>query len=349
MKKLPYYDYGPILSQNAQINIICAMRGPGKTYGAKKYVLDRFFKTGEQFVFVRRTDVTKEESKSKFLADIGSRYANRGKLYIFGDELYFKENNETQSVLVGTFLALSLAENYKGGSYQNVKTIVFDEFMTTNGYYSNELLLFMSIFETVFRDREDCKLIMLSNTMSVVCPYYEAFNIQIKPDFKGTIKRSFSFTNEEGKKVTLKVVLDIPDCENYKNHKKASPSGMLAQVLGLSNYMIDGEFMFDDTTNILENVNKSLLQFRYNLIVDGEPIGIYFHGNLMFIGDTLKEGKNFCTNPDDCLKYNGIFVDKQWNNFNYYKKMFKAKAIYYKDLKVKNIFISLMRKIMKGF
>lgn len=49
-----YYDYQKILSYNAFINILIGERGVGKTYGITKFVVNRFIKTGERFVYVRR-------------------------------------------------------------------------------------------------------------------------------------------------------------------------------------------------------------------------------------------------------------------------------------------------------
>ena len=37
-----WYDYSKVLSYNAMFNFIIGERGVGKTYGAKKYAINRF-------------------------------------------------------------------------------------------------------------------------------------------------------------------------------------------------------------------------------------------------------------------------------------------------------------------
>ena len=53
-KEVEFYDYNRIKSYNALFNFILSPRGNGKTYGAKKFVIKRFLKYGEQFIYVRR-------------------------------------------------------------------------------------------------------------------------------------------------------------------------------------------------------------------------------------------------------------------------------------------------------
>ena len=49
-----FYDYNKVLSYNAMFNFIIGERGVGKTFGAKKFCINRFLKYGEQFVYIRR-------------------------------------------------------------------------------------------------------------------------------------------------------------------------------------------------------------------------------------------------------------------------------------------------------
>lgn len=356
-----YYDFGPILSYNAEMNIICGMRGNGKTYGAKKYVLDRFFKRGDQFVYCRRTDEELKKTKKKFLTDIASVYEDKGDLRVVGDELWFiptvddndDDSDEDESsdkttdsyVIVGYFMALNCYEKYKSGSYQKVKTLIYDEFMSKNGYLKDELFNFCDIHETVFRDRTDVKVIMISNTMSTVSPYFEAFNIKIEKGFKGIKKSTFSFKGK-GK---YTVVADFPESTEYAEHKRQTPSGLLAMITGYSNYSIDGEFMLDDSRNVVDNINKSSLEFRYNLILNNLKIGVYLYNGVYYFGDAFENGKTYATTAEEVAKFGALFVSKQWTNFRNYERSFKSDRMLFKDIKIKNEVILLMRKLIKGF
>ena len=57
-----YYDYNKVLSYNAMFNFIIGERGVGKTFGAKKFCINRFLKYGEQFVYIRRYKTEIKES-----------------------------------------------------------------------------------------------------------------------------------------------------------------------------------------------------------------------------------------------------------------------------------------------
>ena len=54
MDKSIFYNYDKVLSYHSMVNIIIGERGVGKSYGLKKYLLNRFKKKGRQFIYVRR-------------------------------------------------------------------------------------------------------------------------------------------------------------------------------------------------------------------------------------------------------------------------------------------------------
>lgn len=76
-----FYDYHKILSYNCPVNILIGERGVGKSFGAKKYVIDQYAKKHSQFLYLRRYDNelkeifqnTKNSSKD-FFDDIKSKY-----------------------------------------------------------------------------------------------------------------------------------------------------------------------------------------------------------------------------------------------------------------------------------
>ena len=53
---LHYYDYHRILSYNCPVNLLFGERGCGKSYGAKKYVIEQYLKKQSQFLYLRRYD-----------------------------------------------------------------------------------------------------------------------------------------------------------------------------------------------------------------------------------------------------------------------------------------------------
>ena len=59
-----YWDIGKTLSHNCLFNFITGPRGSGKTYGAKKFVTNRFIKYGEQFIYLRRYKTEFDKGKN---------------------------------------------------------------------------------------------------------------------------------------------------------------------------------------------------------------------------------------------------------------------------------------------
>ena len=60
-----FYDYQKLLSYDAKINFIIGERGVGKSYGAKKYVVNHFIKKNKEFVYIRRYKTELEEALFK--------------------------------------------------------------------------------------------------------------------------------------------------------------------------------------------------------------------------------------------------------------------------------------------
>ena len=55
-EKIKYWSIYPILSKDAQYNVIFGERSNGKTYGTLEYCIDQYFKDGSEFAYIRRWD-----------------------------------------------------------------------------------------------------------------------------------------------------------------------------------------------------------------------------------------------------------------------------------------------------
>ena len=49
-----FYDFNKLLSYNALLNFVIGERGVGKSFGAKKFVISDYLKSGNEFVYIRR-------------------------------------------------------------------------------------------------------------------------------------------------------------------------------------------------------------------------------------------------------------------------------------------------------
>ena len=92
------------------------------------------------------------------------------------------------SDILGYTFALSDGEHDKSTSFPNIKTIVFDEFLTNKVYLNDEFVLFMNTVSTIVRRREDVRIYMLGNTVNKYCPYFQEMGLEhIQKMVQGTI------------------------------------------------------------------------------------------------------------------------------------------------------------------
>lgn len=196
---MKYYSLRKCLSYNRYLNILIGGRGIGKTYQLKKYVIEQYLKSKKQFVWVRRYKTEIKEATDGFFTKHKNNYPGH-KFSIRGKTAYIDGKQ------AGRFIALTNADILKGSDdFSAVTTIVYDEFIIDNKssfrrYLPNELRVFTDLQETIFRTRQDGKVFMLANALSMVNPYCLAFGIKFhyNPLFKNDLiyAEMLSTTNE---------------------------------------------------------------------------------------------------------------------------------------------------------
>lgn len=198
-----YYSLRNINKKNAVYNMIIGERSNGKTYATLKYGLEQFFKDRSQIAVVRRwkEDIRASRVTTLFNGHIengeieklsNGEYAGvtfyNGAFYVcnYDEETGRPIYNENDRL--GYAFALSDMEHNKSLSYPNIRTIIFDEFLTKHLYLNDEFVLFMNTISTIVRKRTDVKIYMLGNTVSKYSPYFEEMGLNHVQDMEqGTI------------------------------------------------------------------------------------------------------------------------------------------------------------------
>lgn len=197
-----YYDIHNLIKKYpyAHYYISYGERSNGKTYSALKYCAERFFRTGEQFAYIRRFG---EDIKPKNLATLFAAHCENGLISQLTDDVYSLVNYtrgkflparvvddkiEMSSEPMGYAFDLNSMEHHKSTSYPKITTIVFDEFLSRQGYIPNEFVLFMNMISTIVRDRSNVKILMLGNTVNKYCPYFKEMGLtHIQEQKQGSI------------------------------------------------------------------------------------------------------------------------------------------------------------------
>ena len=200
--KIKYYSLDKILSKNATYNVIIGERSNGKTYAVLKFALQRYFKDGSQLAIIRRWEedykgkngrqmfenlvvngeVTKL-SKGKWTS---IRYQSQSWWLCNYDETGKVIDQSEKPVAFG--FALSSEEHYKSSSYPNVRTILFDEFLTRSYTLPDEFVKFTSILSTIIRLRDDVTIFMCGNTVNKDSLYFKEMGLtNVKNMRRGSI------------------------------------------------------------------------------------------------------------------------------------------------------------------
>lgn len=200
--KEKFYTLDNILKKKATYNIIIGMRSNGKTYSCLKYAIDEYFKTGGQFAYIRRwrEDVIGRRANGVFTALNDDGYiidASKGKfdgICYYAGRFYFCTYDEkgkpiyNDCDLFGYTFALADNEHNKSISFNRVKTVFFDEFISKRMYLNDEFVLFMNTLSTIIRQRNDVKIFMAGNTINKYAPYFEEMGLTHVPKMEqGTI------------------------------------------------------------------------------------------------------------------------------------------------------------------
>lgn len=287
-----FYNYDKVLSYNAFLNIIIGERGVGKTYGAKKYSINRWLKKRKQFVYIRRYETDLDESVGsssdmKFFEQVRKEFPDHEfkitkskkvrKLYI--------DNN-----ICGYALPLSSADSLKSSSYDNVDTIIYDEFMLKEGatqhYLRNEPEAILDLIETVGR-LKDVKVFLLGNAISSTAPIMSYFNVTLP--YNSDIKLF-----KDGL-----ILVNYIKNEAYREVKKKTKFGRLIDGTRYSKYAIDNEFLTDSKSFIRK---KDESKFYFIFILNNKEYGVWRNkDDYIFISDDIDPNcpLKFALNVDD--------------------------------------------------
>lgn len=209
-----YYDWNKTINyynrkeRQAEFTAIIGGKGIGKTFGARKLVIERFLKHGERFCELCRYANQMESIETEYTEKL--QFKGFFKEYIFKTEKhalyiarkpvpYWVEDSKGETVekedkpeweLCGYFDAMTKYVTMKQRSFVNVSTILIDEFIleretSYTRYLTNEYTIFMRCCSSIWREEENdprkLRCIMMANAVDFLNPYFAAWNITEPP------------------------------------------------------------------------------------------------------------------------------------------------------------------------
>lgn len=200
-----YYSLKNILKEKAKYNIIIGERSNGKSYSVQEYAIDRYLTTGKRTAMIRRweQDYKGQNGKETFGGIIksydGKKISKMSKglwnsIKYYSSAWYLcKIDEESDKVITDTkpfccAFALTAQEHYKSTNYDDIDTVIFEEFLTRGMYLPDEFITFTNLLSTIIRDRDDVTVFMLANTVNKYAPYFKEMGLtNINKMKQGTI------------------------------------------------------------------------------------------------------------------------------------------------------------------
>ena len=320
-----WYDRSRLLSHNKIMNMVLSNRGGGKTYNMTCWGIDDYKKTGAQTAWVRRyqTEIDEMLQNGKFFDAVRDKYPD--------DDLKIDGNiGYVNGEIAFYFIALSTSRQLKSNNYPFVNKIIFDEFIIDKGritYLKNEVEVFLDLYETIARTRDNVRAVLLANSITIVNPYFLFFNVKPNTDKRFT--------------VSGQVCIELFTDADFVEKKKKSRFGQLVSGTRYGAYAIDNKWLMDNDTFIEPKTPRAefMLSLKYNGVVYG--FWVDYKAGLIFVNRQYDPSSynQFCLQKDDhdpnLLLIKTISDCKPMQRILY---AFRYGLIRFEDMSVKNQF-----------
>lgn len=346
-----WWSRSGILSYNKLLNFVLSNRGGGKTFDATRWCIDSFKKTGKQCVWVRRYDT--ELTGEKGILTGGKFFDNVTKADIKGfvdgvpkgakidgdlvnlypdDELTIdgyegKVNGETAI----HFVALSTSRKLKSVNFPLVDKMIMDEFIiggdNKNTYLTNEVEILLDLMETVDRLRDELRVLMLANSVSVVNPYFQYFHVRPRKDKRFTVKGE--------------ICIEMFTDEAFIAMKKQTRMGKLVEGTRYGDYAIENKWLLDNDTFIEPKSPKAefMLGMKYCGIMYG--FWVDYDQGLMYVNRQYDPSSYslYCLTKDD-HEANLLLIKSLGDSKRVQRLVFAFRngLLRFEDMQVKNQF-----------
>ena len=305
-----FFDPNKILSHNKHINMIVANRGYGKTYGTKKFAINRHLKHGTQFIYIKRH---KDDLKNldNFFDTMRQEFPDN-KFEVKGKKFLIDGNP------AGEAIPLSQWQKMKSNEYPDVEVIIFDEFIKEKDlsyYLPNEVESFLNLLDTIVRNRDNWWVFMLANAVTMANPYFMYFKL-------------FPKKNQEIYKHG-EILVNIPDNKKFAQFRKNTALGKIISGTDYGRFSLENEFKEDGEIFIQKRTPQSKYQCTFSVGTDVgiKHLGLWYDANLnlLFLSPrvNINHKNHIATRPEQMLHANSK-VSLSYKDQYYSLKLGKA-------------------------
>lgn len=206
-----YYDRTAIDATEASYRLIIGQRSNGKTYSVLKTIIEQYFTEGKRSAYIRRYAeeimpkncqlLFSQPSLIQLIIELsqgeynGTFYRANCFYFAFYDEDGKKERQDPTPFCITR--SVNTWETTKGQDAGELHLLCYDEFMTRSGYLSDEFVKFCNLLSSLIRDRKDCVIYMLANSVNKYCPYFEEMGLQDVDKMEQGEIRVYTYNNSD--------------------------------------------------------------------------------------------------------------------------------------------------------
>lgn len=361
---MEFYNIQKLLSYNSILNLVIGGRGIGKTFASKKFCLERFLKYKEQSIYLRRRETELQElDKEKFFTtellsqvfdgfELLENKTSRG-----GSTIKFKYNgaNEEQvfhlnsrritlnKEVVFYLKALSTGIKLKGSEYDEVNTILFDEFLIDENdrnlrYLPNETEILFNFLSSVFRLRTNVRVLMLANATNINNPYFNYLRFNYN---ENNLKR-YNYIKRYG------AVIEFPPNKVFdtkKDNFNDNPFYKLIRDSKTFESNVNNKFHIKNDGN-LKKIKEGKTRL-YQIMVDIDKIfTIYSYDGIMYVEEGFDVNDKTFTFDIDLIEQDTIYLERSSPISRYIRNKFYSNQIYYSSIDVKFNFQYAIQRII---
>lgn len=192
-------SYTDETGRTPDIAFIYSGRNRGKSFEVCCQCLADAWYDDKQLAYIRRNDDTQDmicsyfDDKHYFIEDMTDGVSDR--ISIYKSVLYFShievdENGKEimfRDKVLGRFFSVSRQGRFKSLQYPEVHNMLFEEVLTRDSYLSGESEKLFDLISTLRRSKEDFKVYLISNLVSQINPYSDAWGIHIGRTKPGSV------------------------------------------------------------------------------------------------------------------------------------------------------------------
>ena len=332
-----FWNIPQAASYNCLFNFILGIRGAGKTYGLLKYLTERYQKNGYRYMYVRRS----EEELKTLTTQKSGRIFNHVQCEFEGHALWAEANVlHIDKEICGYAQALSTARKMKSDALDNVRDIIFDEFIIDNTtsqqrYLPDEVTAFLELYESVARPGArdyDVRCWFLGNAIASTNPYFDYFGLEMP--YKSDVYRRGDF------------MVQMVAPPELIEAKKATRFYQAIEGSAYAAYAAENKFLRDNPHFIGKKGKDAEYQFTF--IYYDDMIGVwrdYRNGRYYISDDVDKQCRLVYATTTETHEPNTLLLKGFKNSVNLknLKNAYDLGCVYYENQRLHNWFKDIVR------